>query len=302
MTEKRQVAVIGYGNVGQFAVQAIKASPDLQLAGVVRRLGSHSEVQQELTGIRVVSNLKELPKVEGAILAVPTRLVPRYAQDCLALGINTVDSFDLHGEPLLELRRELDQLAKAHQRVSIISAGWDPGTDSILRSLMELMAPRGLTFTNFGPGMSMGHTVAAKAVPGVKDALSMTIPLGSGVHRRLVYVELENGADFSTVKEAVLADSYFISDETHIIQVDGVAGLIDMGHGVLMERKGASGVTDNQLFKYEMRINNPALTSQIMVAALRATFRLKPGAYTMPEVPVIDFLPGNRETLLKRLV
>ena len=39
----------------------------------------------------------------------------------------------------------------------------------------------------------MGHSVAAKAIPGVKDALSMTIPLGTGVHRRMVYVELERG-------------------------------------------------------------------------------------------------------------
>ena len=58
---------------------------------------------------------------------------------------------------------------------------------------MQAMAPKGLTYTNFGPGMSMGHSVAAKAIPGVKDALSMTIPLGTGVHRRMVYVELERG-------------------------------------------------------------------------------------------------------------
>jgi diaminopimelate dehydrogenase len=38
------------------------------------------------------------------------------------------------------------------------------------------------------------------------------------------------------------------------------------------------------------------------VSALRATFRQQPGAYTMVEVPVIDFLPGDREELLRRLV
>ncbi|NLL19813.1 MAG: diaminopimelate dehydrogenase, partial [Clostridia bacterium] len=89
---------------------------------------------------------------------------------------------------------------------------------------------------------------------------------------------------------------------THVRQVPDVNRLIDCGHGVLMERKGVSGQTHNQLFKYEMRINNPALTSQVMVSALRATFRQQPGAYTMVEVPVIDFLPGDREELLRRLV
>ncbi len=27
----------------------------------------------------------------------------------------------------------------------------------------------------------------------------MTIPVGTGIHRRMVYVELEEGADFKTV-------------------------------------------------------------------------------------------------------
>ena len=36
-------------------------------------------------------------------------------------------------------------------KVSVISAGWDPGSDSIVRVLMESLAPKGLTYTNFGP-------------------------------------------------------------------------------------------------------------------------------------------------------
>lgn len=297
---KRAVAVVGYGKVGRFAVEAIQASPDFELAGVVRRSGS-MELSPGLAHVPVVTHIKELAGVEGALLTVPTRLVPEYAKECLTLGINTVDSYDIHGE-LVNLRRELDAVAKENGSVAIISAGWDPGTDSILRGILEMMVPQGITYTNFGPGMSMGHTVAVRAIPGVKDALSMTIPLGVGLHRRMVYVELEEGADFEAVKKAVLEDPYFVNDETHVKQVPDVSQLIDWGHGVMMERKGVSGQTHNQLIKYEMRINNPALTSQVMVSALRATFRQPPGAYTMIEVPVIDCLPGDREELLKRLV
>ncbi|NLC77497.1 MAG: diaminopimelate dehydrogenase [Clostridia bacterium] len=298
--KKRAVAVVGYGNVGRFAAEALRVSPDLELAGVVRRLGKKEQLP-ELEGIPVVADIRELSGVEAAILAVPTRMVPEYAKECLALGINTVDSYDLHGE-LVDLRRELNAVAKEKGSVAIISAGWDPGTDSLLRVMLEMMAPQGITYTNFGPGMSMGHTVAVRAIPGVKNALSMTIPLGVGLHRRMVYVELDEGADFETVKNAVLADPYFVNDETHVRQVPDVGRLIDWGHGVLMERKGVSGSTHNQLFKYEMRINNPALTSQVMVAAVRATFRQEPGAYTMVEVPLIDYLPGDKEELLRRLV
>ena len=75
-----------------------------------------------------------------------------------------------------------------------------------------------------------------------------------------------------------------------------------MGHGVEMERKGVSGKTQNQLFSYSMRINNPALTSQVLVCSARATIKQKPGAYTLIEVPVIDLIPGDNETIIRRLV
>lgn len=301
MTAKTRVAIVGYGNVGRYAMEAVKASPDLELAGVVRRTAGGPQ-PPELTGVRVVSDIRELPGVTGALLCVPTRQVPQYAAEILRLGIHTSDSFDIHGENLVELRRSLDPIARESGAVAVISAGWDPGTDSIWRGMLEFMAPRGITYTNFGPGMSMGHTVAVKALPGVKKALSVTIPAGMGIHKRAVYVELEQGAQFAQVEQAIKADPYFVKDETRVIQVDDVDQLIDMGHGVLMERKGGSGQTDNQMFKLEMRINNPALTAQVMVAALRAAHRQKPGCYTMMEIPVIDYLPGDREELIRRLV
>lgn len=302
MDNKRKVAVIGYGNVGKYAVQAVQAAPDMVLAGVVRRKQTmQEEPPAELAGVPVVASVEELDDVDVAVLSTPTRTVPEYAADLLARGIRTVDSYDIHGE-LADVRRELHAVAQKHGSVAIISAGWDPGTDSMLRGMFEFMAPQGITHTNFGPGMSMGHSVAVKAIDGVKDALSMTIPLGTGIHRRMVYVECEAGADFETVKESILTDPYFVNDETHVFQVPDVGQLTNVGHGVSMERKGVSGATHNQQFQFEMRINNPALTSQVMVAAARATFRQKPGAYTMLEVPVIDFMAGDREDIIRRLV
>ena len=297
---KRKVAVIGYGNVGKYCVQAVQAAPDMELAGVVRRRDSMQDLPLELSNVPVVSSIDDLD-AELAILATPTRSIPELAQDILERGIHTVDSFDIHGD-IVQLRNRLDETAKRHHAVAIISAGWDPGTDSMIRTLFELMAPKGLTYTNFGPGMSMGHSTAVKAKDGVRDALSLTIPKGTGLHRRLVYVELEDDADFQSVKESILSDPYFIHDETHVFQVPCVKDLLDMGHSVVMERKGVSGATHNQLFKYEMHANNPALTSQILVASARAAFRQAPGAYTMIEIPLIDYLYGERDDLIRRLV
>ena len=148
----------------------------------------------------------------------------------------------------------------------------------------------------------MGHTVAVKAIEGVKNALSMTIPLGTGIHRRMVYVELFDGYKLEDVAAKVKADPYFVNDETHVMQVADVDEVKDMGHGVNMVRKGVSGKTQNQRFEFQMSINNPALTAQVLVGAARASMRQNPGAYTMIEVPVIDFLYGDREELVSHLV
>lgn len=297
---KIRAAIVGYGNIGKYTLQALKAAPDFEIAGVVRRSGNEN-TPSELQEYTVVKDIRELGDVDVAILSTPTRSVEKYAKDILALGINTVDSFDIHTQ-ILPLRHSLGESAKAGNAVSIISAGWDPGSDSIIRTLLEAIAPKGITYTNFGPGMSMGHTVAVKAIEGVKAALSMTIPVGTGIHRRMVYIELEEGYDFNQVEAAIKADPYFVNDETHVTQVPSVDNLLDMGHGVNLTRKGVSGITQNQLFEFNMRINNPALTAQVLVCAARATMRQQPGCYTMIEIPVIDMLPGNREEHIAHLV
>lgn len=298
--KKIRAAIVGYGNIGHYSLQALEAAPDFEIAGVVRRNGA-ADCPEELAKYPVVKHISELEAVDVAILSTPTRSVEVYAKEILQLGIHTVDSFDIH-TGIVDLRRSLDAVAREHGTVSIISAGWDPGSDSIVRTLLEAIAPKGITYTNFGPGMSMGHTVAVKAIEGVKKALSMTIPTGTGIHRRMVYIELEEGYAYEQVAAAIKADPYFVNDETHVRVVPSVDDVIDMGHGVNLTRKGVSGKTQNQLFEFNMRINNPALTAQVLVCAARATMRQQPGCYTMIEVPVIDLLPGDREEHIRHLV
>lgn len=302
--KKIVAAVVGYGNIGKYALQALEAAEDFEIAGIVRRSVKDSDAKIRLSNgeeLRVVTDIRELGHVDVAILATPTRACLDYAKQILPLGINTVDSFDIHTK-IREYRSELMQLNRQTGTVSVISAGWDPGSDSIVRALMQSLAPKGLSYTNFGPGMSMGHSVCVRSKKGVKDALSMTIPKGEGIHRRMVYVELEEGATLEEVTRLVKEDPYFASDETYVMQVDSIDAIKDMGHGVNLVRKGVSGMTQNQLLEFNMRINNPALTGQVLVNVARASMRQTPGCYTMIEISVIDMLPGDKEELITHLV
>lgn len=283
-----RIAILGYGNIGRAVEQAVLAAEDMRLAGIYH----HSDNTDGL-------------EADVVALCTPTREVPDFAERMLRRGVSTVDSFDIHGQ-IFDLRARLMPVAREHRAVSVVAAGWDPGSDSVVRALLQALAPKGITYTNFGPGRSMGHTVAAKAVPGVKDALSMTIPLGTGIHRRMVYVELEEGADFATVEDLLLKDDYFAHDETHVIPVPSIDALNNVAHGVRLLRHGVSGCTHNQRFEFDMEIDNPALTGQVLVACARAAVRLRAGqrygAYTMIEIPPISLLPGGEEEIIRSLV
>jgi len=302
MVAKKRVAVVGYGRVGRAAVEAIKVAPDFELAGLIRREASLKKpYPRDLQDIPISTRVEDLGRVETVLLCIPSREVPRIAVHYLAKGINTVDCFDIHGEEMLKLYSTLKKEARRNGVVAIIGAGWDPGVDSMIRGILEFMAPNGVTYVNWGPGMSMGHTVAAKAIEGVRDAVSLTLPVGYGKHRRLVYVKADKGANHDGIRKKILTDPYFVADDTEVRFVEDVSVFCDMGHGVRIERFGCSGVTYNQWFNFNMRINNPALTGQIMVAAARAGFKREPGAYTLLELPVIDFLTGMKTSLIERL-
>ena len=283
-----RIAILGYGNIGRAAEQAIKSAPDMELAGIFHHNDNLDDIQ-----------------ADAVLLCTPTREVEPFAKALLQRGICTVDSFDIH-QQIYDLRQSLKAVAEAHQAVSVISAGWDPGSDSVVRALLMALVPEGVTFTNFGPGRSMGHTVAAKAIAGVKDAVSMTIPVGGGVHRREVYVVLDEGAEKDRVEALLKADAYFAKDDTQMIVVDSLQDIDTLKHGVNIVRDGVSSNVDGQHLEFTMRINNPALTAQVMVSAARAAVHMQRkgqfGAYTMIELPPIALLPGDEEQLIRQLV
>ena len=58
-----KVAIVGYGNIGKYSVDALRAAPDMELVGIVRRAGS-----APVHGIKTVTDISELGEVDVALL------------------------------------------------------------------------------------------------------------------------------------------------------------------------------------------------------------------------------------------
>ena len=78
--KKIRAAIVGYGNIGKYVLDAILASPDFELAGVVRR--DPANIPSELSGYSVVGKVSELENVDVAVLCAPTRSIEDYAKEC----------------------------------------------------------------------------------------------------------------------------------------------------------------------------------------------------------------------------
>ena len=300
--QRIRVCAIGCGNVGKKVVEAIGAAPDMELAGIVEVPQNIAKTRKLYPGIAVEDHVSKLQDVDVAVLAVDSKVTSRVAEECLRLGINTVDPYDTYSEPFLKYKESLHKTALETGKVAIICSGWDPGFDAVVRTAMEALIPRGLTYTNFGPGQSMSHSAAAKTIAGVTDAYSLTLPKGAGQHQRILYIQVEEGADFQAIKSELLASPHFSHDETRVVLVEDVQAIADAGHNVSIERKGVTGIIHNHQVVYKMSLVNTATTAQAMVTSARAAMKQQPGCYTVLEIPPIDFIYGDRDKNLNRLI
>ena len=82
--KKIRAAIVGYGNIGKYVLEALEAAPDFEVAGVVRR--NPNDIPDELKGYTVTDTITKLDKVDVAVLATPTRSVETYAKEILSLG------------------------------------------------------------------------------------------------------------------------------------------------------------------------------------------------------------------------
>ena len=137
------------------------------------------------------------------------------------------------------------------------------------------------------------HTLAARAIPGVRDALCAELRGANGALQRYVYVELAPGADLEPATRSIKSDPLFLDEETLILPVDSVATLEEEGHGLVIERWGRAGGKDHQRFLLEGRFDRIAIAGQMMASAARALVTLRPGAHPLDTIPPASLHPRS---------
>ena len=283
---KRRVAIVGLGRLGKACGEAIAATEDLAHAGIVRRPGSLGlPLPQVLRSVPVAPHASELGSLDAVLISLPTPLVLEAATDLLQHCIPIVECATMPSAGYRSYRRQIHEVAVRHKVAAVVGAGWEPGMLSLFRGLFATLCPKGHTETRDRPGVSLHHTLTARSVSGVKDALCAELRAGSGNIQRYVYVELEYGADLLGIQQTIQNDPLFLDEETLVLPVESIAMLEDEGHGVVLERWGTSAGKAHQRFLLEGRFDRVAVTAQMMVAAARALPTLVAGAHTLADLP-----------------
>ncbi len=293
-TKPLRVVVVGFGRVGQVCAELMTLSYDLRLAAIVRRAATTGEKLPEmLRSIPVATHIGQAKDADAALICVPTNAVRETASQILQHGIPIVDCATLHGDALHAHREAIHKLALHHNAPAIVGAGWDPGALSVFRSWLALLTPGGMTETTHRPGITLRHTVMAKSVEGVKDALCTEVRTTDGRLLRYVYVELEKGANADLVAQAIRADPLFLGEETQVFPMESLASLEQEGRGVVLDRRSSSQRLGRHHFVLEGRFDEVVVTAEVMLAAARALPDLDPGAYSLADVS-ISALWGER--------
>jgi diaminopimelate dehydrogenase len=241
-------------------------------------------------------------------------------------SFNTVDSFDTHAK-IPEYFENVDECAKAHGTLSLISTGWDPGLFSLARLLGQCVLPEGEDYTFWGKGLSQGHSDAVRRVEGVKNAVQYTIPIEDALervrsgenpilstaekHQRVCYVVAEEGTDHTKIAETIKTmPNYFADYETTVNFIGEDELLRDHGtmpHGGIVFRSGVSASGSKQRVEFSLALeSNPEFTASVLVAYTRAVGKMakkgQTGACTVLDIPFAYLSPKSDEELRRTLL
>ncbi|TSI04754.1 diaminopimelate dehydrogenase [Lysinibacillus sp. BW-2-10] len=296
MSKTIKIGIVGYGNLGKGAVEAIKQTADMELVAVFTRRDPKDliidEPNVETVHISNAGDYKD--KIDVMLLCGGSATDLPEQTPYFASMFNTVDSFDTHAK-IPEFYESVNAAATKANTTAIISVGWDPGLFSINRVLADAILPSGENYTFWGKGLSQGHSDAIRRVEGVKNGVQYTIPsedamakVRSGVnpelstaekHERVCYIVLEEGADSARIENEIKTMPNYFADyntEIHFISEEELKRDHSKApHGGFVIRGGNTGNGNKQIYEFSLKLDsNPEFTASVLVAYARAAYRL----------------------------
>ena len=324
-----KIAIYCYGNLGRGVECAVKYHSDMELVCVFTRRAP--ETVKTVSGVPVY-HADKIPEFKGKIDALV--LCGGSATDlpemtpALARDFNVVDSFDTHAK-IPEHFEKVDRSARESGHTALISAGWDPGLFSILRTYSSAVLPNGKDYTFWGRGVSQGHSDAIRRIPGVVDARQYTVPVESAIgavrsgecpefttrekHKRDCYVVAAEGADKARIEQEIKTmPNYFADYDTAVtfISLEELkANHAGLPHGGSVIRNGITGFDGENTHTVEFSLkldSNPEFTASVLVAYARAINRMHGrgdyGCKTVLDVAPADLSVMSGEELRKHLL
>ncbi|KGR77126.1 diaminopimelate dehydrogenase [Ureibacillus manganicus] len=323
MSKKIKLGIVGYGNLGKGAIEAIKQTPDMELVAVFTRRDPKNlninEPNVKTLQIQEASDYKN--EIDVMILCGGSATDLPEQTPYFASMFNTVDSYDTHAK-IPEFYESVNEAATKNNTTAIISVGWDPGLFSINRVLADAILPNGENYTFWGKGLSQGHSDAVRRVEGVKNGVQYTIPSESAVdkvrsgenpelttadkHSRVCYIVAEEGADKAKIEKEIKTMPNYFADydtEVHFITEEELKRDHSKApHGGFVIRGGNTGAGNKQIYEFSLKLDsNPEFTASVLVAYARAAYRLNQekqyGAKSVFDVAPGHISPRTREEL-----
>ena len=325
--EKIRLGIYGYGNIAKGIEKTISRNGDLSVVAVFTRRDP-SEIRT-LSGAKIVSVdkvLEYVDKIDVMILCGGSATDLPIQGPELAKHFNIVDSYDNHPK-ISEYLESVGKQALKNKRTAIISAGWDPGLFSMMKSLFASLLPDGKNQAFWGPGVSQGHSEAIRTVDGVIGAIQYTVPnenvmneIKNGSvkdytpgqkHKRVCYVAVKDGADKEKISATIRAMPNYYADydvEINYVTPEELKTKHSaMPHAGHVFRNGSTSDEEGFSVAYSMRFgSNPEFTASIMLAFARAAFRLFKennfGSKTALDVPLSYLSPKGRIEQVKEFL
>lgn len=324
-----RIGIYGYGNLGRGVECAVKYHTDVELVGVFTRRSP--ETVKTVSGVLVYSTdrINEFKdKIDVLIICGGSATdLPKMTPD-LARNFNVIDSFDTHAKIPTHFEN-VDNAAKKSGHTALISAGWDPGLFSILRTYSLAVLPSGRDYTFWGRGVSQGHSDAIRRIDGVLDARQYTVPVQEAIgavrggkcpefttrekHKRECYVVAAEGADKAKIEQEIKTmPNYFADYDTTVTFVSSEelrASHAGLPHGGSVIRNGITGFDgeNTHTIEYNLRLDsNPEFTASVLVAYARAIYRMHCrgdiGCKTVLDVAPSDLCQMSGDELRKHLL